>query len=60
MYFPGKNHGSPDLMKVKLDIIKKDTCEKIWKKSYKNGLPDSTLCAGSAESGKDTCTVSIC
>lgn len=50
---------SPDLLKVILDIIEKKKCEKVWKSTYKSGLPDSILCAGYDESGKDTCSVSI-
>lgn len=50
---------SPDLLKVILDIIEKNKCEKVWKRIYKTGLPDSILCAGYDKSGRDTCSVSI-
>lgn len=58
MYF-SDGDSSPDLLKVILDIIEKNKCEKVWKSTYKSGLPDSILCAGSAKSGRDTCSVSI-
>lgn len=58
MYF-SDGDSSPELLKVILDIIEKNKCEKVWKRTYKSGLPDSILCAGYAKSGRDTCSVSI-
>ncbi|KAK6635647.1 hypothetical protein RUM44_000901 [Polyplax serrata] len=52
--------GSPDLMKVYLDVIDQDTCSTFFTterggNGLARGLVPSQLCAGVLEGGKDTC-----
>ena len=52
---------SDDLLKVRLDIIDNDQCNKLYGADSKlrNGITDTMLCAGVLSGKKDTCQVRV-
>ena len=54
--FSADDVGTKELMKVELDTIRNKVCEPYFP-LMASGLPDSILCSGYLEGGKDTCQV---
>lgn len=58
--FPDANEGTPNLMKVTLDLIDYSVCNQSFSSevggnSLRHGIVTTQLCAGNLKGGKDTC-----